>query len=198
MFKESGVVIFHSVDFWVMTPCSLVAAPLAWHSVAAVLWDTWESVLFCSRTMLSVRLPWRSILILLHSFWSLHWLCCQVVCSVPWCCVGTFPMLYINVKLQCNIVPIPSSYLLSWLYCSTSAFTETRHTTAPSALLQQHHKQVSFVHTFHWNPLGLSAMLWEVKQYLYRPVQVLTFPGGWGSQISRQLAHEGGKFSTTH
>ena len=152
-----------------MIPYSLVAAPLVWHSVAAVLWDTWEFVLLCSRTMLSVRLPWHSIFILVHSFWSQHWLCCHVICTVPWCCVGTFPMLHINVKLHCNIVPIPSTYLPSWLYCSTSAFTETRHTVVPSALLQQHHKQVSFVHTFHWYPLELSAMLWEVKQSLYRP-----------------------------
>ena len=126
MLKESGVVIFHSVVFWVMIPYGLVAAPLASHSVAPVPWDTWEPILLCSRTMLSVRLPWHLILILAHSLWSLHWLCCHVICNVPWCCVGTFPMLHINIKLHCNIVPIPSTYFPRWLYCSTSAFTETR------------------------------------------------------------------------
>jgi hypothetical protein len=48
----------------------------------------------------------------------------------------------------------------------------------------------------HWPYVQELAYFVKVKLSHYRPEQVLGAPGEWGSQISRQLAHEGGKVAS--
>jgi hypothetical protein len=43
-----------------------------------------------------------------------------------------------------------------------------------------------------WVQFVTGCRKWQVQQFHYRPGHSLRVPGGWGPQISRQSAHEGG------
>jgi hypothetical protein len=55
MLRESGIVIIHIVVFWLMTSCGIVVTPMAWHSVAPVLWAMWEWELLCHKMMMPMK-----------------------------------------------------------------------------------------------------------------------------------------------
>jgi hypothetical protein len=61
------------------------------------------------------------------------------------------------------------------------------------------HSGANWILFFSYVPVRIHKGKEEVKQSHYRPGQAQRVPGGWGSQISRQSTHEGGKVvSPTH